>query len=119
MKRSPLRWPLREGLFPAVLAATILAVGACTVEVEDPEPYDEDHLAEADDMLHAPPSHDVAAPVDEGRQTVDELEDFGADEREQEMLTSPAITVSEPEPDPWDDPMSGSNQSSPNSPGKD
>lgn len=97
----------RAGVRTALLAATLLFGSACVVG--SGEPIDElDDTAETDDPLQGASGDQVADLVsddgtwDDG--VVDEADGW-SDEREEQQIVLPSVLVSEPEPDPWDDPM--------------
>jgi hypothetical protein len=88
----------------------LLFGSACTVDVEESEPL-EDDVAESDSMLHVAPSHDMDTPTDREAPLFDEAENFDDDDRsDQGPLVIPGTEVAEPEPDPWDDPMKSGSQ---------
>lgn len=96
------------GVWSVLLAATMLLGSACLVDSEAPiDDYDD--TAETDDQLHGHSQENLGA-LGDGNAAQDDDDAFDeadgwSDEREEHEILLPGALVSEPEPDPWDDPM--------------
>jgi len=107
---------LRAAGVHSALLATIALLGSACIAAPDDDTTDEEvvETGEADNMLHSATQDPGALtdPTADEADAVDEVDDWSGDLDGQQGIVIPGTLVSEPEPDPWDDPMTSGHDAS-------